>query len=91
MTAVHEWVPIELGYDETPDDADGPGGGPGPPRQIPRRMRRRRLLVLPLAIASLAVGGKLLSMAWIVRDGTAAYNARRVRDESRPVRPDSDS
>lgn len=69
---VRGWEPIDLGIDEPEPD-----GAPqeAPPRR--KRMRKRRLLALPIALALLAVGGKLLTMAWFAHDGRADYDAGR--------------
>ena len=68
--ASRAWEPIDLGVDE-PDIVDLVVEVPPPPR---KRMRKRRLLALPLAAGLFAVGGKLLSMAWFAHDGVAAYD-----------------
>jgi hypothetical protein len=67
------WAPIELGVDEPEAVVDDTT----PPAAPPKRLRKRRLVALPLALGLLAVGGKLLSMAWFTRDGAAAYEGAR--------------
>jgi hypothetical protein len=68
-----EWVPIELGVDE-PEIVDD---DIAPPLRPPRRLRKRRLIALPLALGLVAGGGKLLSMVWFASDGAAAYEGEQ--------------
>lgn len=63
------WVPIDLGIEEP--DVEGHEVEPPRPR---KRIRRRRLVALPVAVGLLGVGGKLLSMSWFAHDGAAAYD-----------------
>ena len=70
-----EWVPIDLGVDE-PD----PGVPEVKPPAPPKRLRKRRLTALPIALGLLAVGGKILTMAWFAHDGAAAYADGRYPD-----------
>lgn len=67
------WVPIDLGIEEPEVDFVETG----PPPRPRRRIRRRRLLALPIAFGLLGVGGKLLSMAWFAHEGAAAYADER--------------
>jgi tetratricopeptide (TPR) repeat protein len=67
------WVPIDLGIEE-PDIDDEEEVEPTRPR---KRIRKRRLLALPIAIGLLGVGGKLVSMSWFAHDGAAAYDDER--------------
>ena len=68
-----EWEPIDLGVDDL--DVDVPEVVP-PPRPR-KRIRKRRLLAMPIAVGLLGVGGKLVSMSWFASDGAAAYDDGR--------------
>lgn len=67
------WVPIDLGIEEP----DGDVADVEPPPRPRRRLRKRRLLALPVAVGLLATGGKLLSMAWFSHDGAEGYDDGR--------------
>jgi hypothetical protein len=70
-----EWAPIDLGVFEP--EPDVPKVEPPAP---PKRLRKRRLTALPVALGLLAVGGKLLSMTWFAHAGAAAYADERYVD-----------
>lgn len=71
--ASRTWVPIDLGIDEPDAEAAEPAAGPRPRKRI----RRRRLMALPLAVGLLGAGVKLVTMSWFAGDGAAAYHDDR--------------
>jgi tetratricopeptide (TPR) repeat protein len=76
------WVPIDLGIEE-PDIARDEVEPPPRPRN---RIRKRRLLALPIAFGVLGVGGKLVSMSWFAHDGAAAYDGERYAESESAFR-----
>jgi hypothetical protein len=74
MTMVRDWVPFELGIEEPDDDVVGDDDN-RPPSRVPRGVRKRRLLALPLALVLLGAGAKILAMTWYAKQGSASYES----------------
>ena len=84
-----------VGYDEVDEMSGGESADAVAPRltwrerRKQRRIRARRLFVMPVVVALLLVSAKLLSMCWWAQQGASAYDDARYaasRSEFAPLR-----